>query len=211
MRWAIVAVVVVVAATVALIIRPPLTQPGLAHDLIGMRREIDFRAVTFPADASQRFSISDLPRAMRERYEDQVTQDKRHQDQLGLLLDRFGWPTEKMVGREAISAAMLVVQRAPDLEFKDRALSLMQRVGADDNANYAILVDQIAAWRQQPQTYGTQWTCAEDGGVKLTTPLKDPEHLAELRRKVGLPTYDKFARAFCGVPADDNGVRIIRR
>jgi hypothetical protein len=194
-----------------LIIRPPIKQPALAHELIAMRREVDFQAVSFPRNDAQRFSLADLPEAMRKRYEDQVTRDKRHQARLNSLLDRYGWPTKKMVGREAVDAAMLVVQRAPDLEFKDHALSLMQRAGADDNPNYAILVDQIAVWRQQPQTYGTQWTCSDEGHVTLTTPVKDPDHLAARRHQVGLPTYDKFAREFCAVPANDDGVRIITR
>jgi hypothetical protein len=212
MRWAIVAVVVVVAATLALVIRPPIKRPALAHDLIAMEREIDFRAVSVPT--GQQFRLSDLPKSIQERFEDQSTQDQRHMDRMVVLLERYGWPTEKMVGREGVRAAILVVERAPDIAFKDRAVSLMQQVGADDNPEYAQLVDTVAVFKGEPQTYGTQWTCSADSGddamhVRLTTPLKDPDHLVALRRSVGLPPYDKFARAFCASPGD--GPRIIKR
>jgi hypothetical protein len=211
MRWAIVAVVVVVAATLALIIRPPIKRPSLAHDLIAMQREVNFQAVTFAGAPRGRISIGDLPAAMRNRYEDQLTQDQRHQDHMDRLLDRYGWPTERMVGREGVNAALLIVERAPAIEFKGRALSLMQHAGADDNERYARLVDMVAVAKNEPQTYGTQWTCSDDNHVALMTPLKDPDRVVALRQRVGLPAYDKFARAVCAVPANDDGVRIIRR
>jgi hypothetical protein len=194
MRWAIVAVVVVVAGTFALIIRPPIKEPALAHELIAMRREVDLPAVSFRP--GQPINFGDLPSQIQNRAEEQATQDQRHQDRMTVLLDRYGWPTKKMVGTEAIEAALLVVERAPDPDFKARAISLMEQAGETHNQDYARIVDLIAVSRQQPQTYGTQWQC-ENGTYKYMTPLKDPAHLRELRRGVGLPPADKFANDFC--------------
>lgn len=207
MRWAIVAVVVVVAATFALIVRPPIKQPALAHKLIAMQREVDFRAAQ--TEPGQQFSLSSLPEALKNQFEDQAKQDRRHQQTLSGLLDSYGWPTKKMVGTEGVNAALLVVDRAPDLEFKQHAIDLIQQAGADDNEEYARIVDLVAVMQQLPQTYGTQWSCSDEGGrlhVQLTTPLKDPENVVALRRKVGLPAEDKFAAAACSGDA-----RIIRR
>jgi hypothetical protein len=200
MRWAIVAVVVVVAGTFALIIRPPIKEPALAHELIAMRREVDFPAVSFAPGRSIR--LGDLPSELKGRFEDQVQQDQRHQDRLTVLLDRYGWPTEKMVGREAVGAALLVVERAPDADFKQRAVSLMQQVGATHNQDYARVVDLVAVSRGEPQTYGTQWQC-ESGTFKYLTPVKDSAHLRQRRRDAGLPPADKFARSFCAEPGGD--------
>lgn len=200
MRWAIVAVVVVVAGTAALVIRPPIKEPALAHELISMRREVDFPAVSFRPGRG--VSLGDLPSDLRDRYDDQAKQDERHQDRMLVLLDRYGWPTEKMVGREAVDAALLLVNRAPDLAFKERALSSMREVGANNSPEFAILVDQVAIGRGEPQTYGTQWQCA-DGAIQYTTPLKDPTHLARLRHTVNLPPEDKFARDICSDPGSD--------
>ena len=208
MRWAIVAVVVVVAATFALIVRPPIKQPTLAHKLIAMQREVDFRAVSVAP--GQQFSLSNLPDVLKNQFEDQVKQDRRHQDTLSGLLDSYGWPTKKMVGREGVNAALLVVDRAPDLAFKQRAIGLIQQAGEDDNEQYALLVDLVAVMQQLPQTYGTQWSCEPNGDgslrVHLTTPLKDPRHVVALRRKVGLGAKDRFAERACS-----GDYRIIKR
>ncbi|HUR78938.1 MAG TPA: DUF6624 domain-containing protein [Acidimicrobiales bacterium] len=194
-RVAIVAVVVVVAATLALLVRPPLKKPGLSHELIAMQREIDEVNVNF-GSAGGRFSISDLPEALRDRLAEARDIDLENMNRLRPLLERYGWPSEKQVGREALHAAITVVQRAPEVAFKEFAIGLMKRARADDSADYARLVDIVAVTKGEPQTYGTQWTC-EDGTAKPVTPVKDPARVQELRRQVGLDQYDKFAVDLC--------------
>jgi hypothetical protein len=195
-RVAIVAVVVVVAAALSLLIRPPIKEPALSHQLIAMQRAWEGEAVNFRGGPGQRFSIADLPDDLQSQFEKSRDIDQENVDALRPLLERFGWPTKKLVGREAVHAAMSVVQRAADLAFKEFAIGLMQKAGADDNEEYARLVDQIAVMKGEPQTYGTQWTC-EDGDARPVTPVKDPDQAAARRASVGLEPYEKFARQFC--------------
>jgi hypothetical protein len=207
MRWATVAVVVVVAAAMALLIRPPIKDPALAHELISMQREIDKYALQFTGSA--RPNLSDLSDALRNKQRDAALVDKAHADRLAQILDEQGWPTKNQVGGEAALAAMNVVGRAQDVGFKVRALGLMQKAGVKPDAQYARLVDMVAVIRGEPQTYGTQWNC-ENGAFKLVTPLKDPNRAQQLRREAGLPAFDKFAAAFCAEPGDNRPV-IIRQ
>ena len=206
MRWATVAVVVVVAATLALLIRPPIQDPATAHDLIAMQRAIDKYSVRFIGGDQPSFSqISD---ALRNKQEDASKVDAANTERLRRILDAHGWPTDKEVGSEALRAAFNVVSRSQDVSFKVRAIGLMQQSGLKPTPEYARLVDMVAVAQGQPQTYGTMWTCSDDGHVKLLTPLKDPDNLASLRRAAGLPVYEGFADDFCAGP--DRRV-IIRR
>jgi hypothetical protein len=208
MRWATVAVVVVVAATVALLIRPPIKDPALAHELISMQRDIDQFAVRF--NGAGPVNIGDISDALKNKMRDANEVDRKNTDRLADILATHGWPTDKQVGSEAALAAMNVVGRAQDVDFKARAIALMDKAGVQPNPQYARLVDMVAVSKGQPQTYGTQWNC-ENGSLKLMTPLKDPQHLQQLRREAGLDAYDKFALQFCAEPNTDGGRIIIRR
>ncbi len=55
------------------------------------------------------------------------TIDIRNTARMKEIIDRFGWPTSKMVGDEASQAAWLIVQHADlDPEFQKECLSLMK-------------------------------------------------------------------------------------
>jgi hypothetical protein len=189
-RVATVAVVVVVAALFALIVRPPIKEPAYSHELIAMQREVESFNVNFFGGGGGRVSFGELSEALEDQVRDAAVVDQKNQDRLAVLLDRYGWPTEKQVGREAVRAAITVVQRAPDVAFKERALGLIKAAGQDDTVDYARLVDQIAVAKGEPQTYGTSWTCV-NGVARPATPVKDPERAIELRRQLGMDSYER--------------------
>jgi hypothetical protein len=198
----VVAVVVVVVAIFAVLLRPPISNPALAHELIGMERESREAQVFFGGPPGQ-IQLGDLSAALRDRVSDSTEIHKRHTARLVEIMAKHGWPTEKAVGREGAFAAMNILRRSDgDSAFFTNALSLIARAGADDTPEYAQLVDRIAVTSDQPQTYGTQWTC-RNGEVSPQTPIKDRANLDARRRRVGLPPYatdvgngGKFA--FCG-------------
>jgi hypothetical protein len=209
MRWATVGVVVVVAAVLALIIRPPIKEPGVAHELIAMQRAIDETGVQF--FGSGRPNIGDISDALQNKLDDADAVDAKNSVRLGRILDAHGWPTEKEVGEEAEQAALNVVGRSRDVALKERALDLMAKAGIKRNERTARLIDMVAVIKGEPQTYGTQWTCQNGYAVPLT-PVADPDRALELRRQVGLPAFDKLATEFCrdGTPTSEGGY-IIRR
>ncbi|MEY2418434.1 MAG: hypothetical protein QOG90_1114 [Actinomycetota bacterium] len=208
MRWATVAVVVVVAATMALLIRPPIKDPALAHELISMQRDIDQFSLRF--NSAGPVNIGDLSEALKKKIRNADEVDKANADRLAEILATHGWPTEREVGKEAAFAAMNVVGRAQDVDFKVKAVALMDKAGVERNPQYARLVDMVAVIKGQPQTYGTQWNC-ENGTYKYMTPLKDPAHIRRLRQDVGLPPSDAFRNDFCAEPGANGAVQIRRR
>ncbi len=203
----IVAVVVVVAAILAVLLRPPIANPTLAHELIGMDRESQSAQVSFSGPPGQ-FRFGDLDAALQERLTDATAVYRRHTARLVEIMADHGWPREKAVGREGAHAAMNILRRSDgDARFFTNALSLIAQAGADDSPEYAQLVDRIAVTSDQPQTYGTQWTC-RNGEVSPQTPIKDRANLNERRRRVGLPPYESDVEsggkfAFCGSVVED--------
>jgi uncharacterized protein DUF6624 len=206
MRWATIAVVVVVAATFALVVRPPIKDPSTAHELIAMQRAIDKVVVRFFGPAQP--SLGEISDALRNKQDDAAKVDDANSVRLARILDAHGWPTKKEVGGEAVQAALNVVSRSRDVDLKVRALDLMQKEGVPLTPEYARLVDMVAIAQGVPQTYGTMWTCSDDGHVKLITPLKDPNNVMSLRRKAGLPAAERFASDFCANPGQ---VRLVKR
>ena len=63
--------------------------------------------------------------------------------------------------------------------------------GEADRGELAYLTDRVAANAGQPQTYGTQLGCAEDGKPKLA-PLAEPDRVDELRAEAGLPALEEY-------------------
>lgn len=59
-------------------------------------------------------------------------------------------------------------------------------MGVHQSGDVAYLTDRVAANAGEPQTYGTQKGCSEDG-EPLPAPLADPERVDELRSAAGLP------------------------
>lgn len=95
-----------------------------------------------------------------------------------------------MVGDDGATAAWAITQHSDlDPQFQRQMLILMQAAAAAGEASpgdVAYLTDRVAANAGEPQTYGTQMGCSENG-KPLPATLADPERVDELRASAGLP------------------------
>ena len=128
-----------------------------------------------------------------------ATVDRRNTARLKEIVDRHGWPTYSLVGRDGADAAFLLAQHADmDPAFQKRASSLMEPLVASGEAtasNYAYLRDRTHA----PQRFGTQGRCV---GKSEWAPreIEQPEEVDVRRASVGLPPmheYVKVVSQFC--------------
>lgn len=138
----------------------------------------------------------------------EITQYWRKVDQLNSqeikkLITRYGWPDQKIIGKQYCHDVWLLVQHADqDLILQQLALrSLKANAGHDQDAlkQYAYLYDRIQVHKNLPQRYGTQGYCVK---VHNWQPflLEDKTHLDQLRNKVGLNSfvfYKKQLDQFC--------------
>ena len=116
--------------------------------------------------------------------------DEERTERLAEIIAEHGWPSYSLVGEEAEDAAWAIAQHSDhDPDFQRLALRhLRAAVEAGDASpgNLAYLTDRIAVGAGEPQTYGTQIGCGEDGPTPAT-PIEDEARVDERRAAVGLP------------------------
>jgi hypothetical protein len=116
--------------------------------------------------------------------------DEERTERLREIIVAHGWPTYSLVGEEAEDAAWAIAQHSDhDPDFQRDAREWLQIAVENDDAspgNLAYLTDRIAVGAGEPQTYGTQIGCGEDGPAP-STPIADEAAVDERRAEVGLP------------------------
>lgn len=125
------------------------------------------------------------------------------------VIDRHGWPTYSMVGKEASLAAFLLVQHADeDPEFQAECLPLLEAAVARGEASprdFAYLTDRVRVKQNRPQLYGTQYGAKQNeeghivldeaGQVIYELPLvEDVERLDERRAAAELGPWIDYEK-----------------
>jgi hypothetical protein len=111
---------------------------------------------------------------------------------LKAIIAEHGWPTVSMVGIRGSSAAALIASGSRSPEFKAEVLALMEPLIQRDEVSafdYSRVYDDV----HTPQRFGTQMTC-ENGLLKPTKPVEDPDHLEERRSALGLIKLPQYCR-----------------
>src|SRR5690242_5238377 len=122
------------------------------------------------------------------------------------LIDRHGWPSEEIAGKDGAEAAWLIAQHAiGEPEFQRRALQWM-RESADQGLtpawHAAYLEDRIAMCEGRPQRFGTQWLDDPRDGRVRPWKLADVERVNEFRAGVGLPDLRPIPEPGPDLPSD---------
>jgi hypothetical protein len=140
-----------------------------------------------------------------------VEVDRSNTDRLKKIVEAVGWPRRSDVGKEAASAAWLIAQHTGDRAFQEHALELIEPLldqGEVAKPSYALLEDRVRCHRGEKQIYGTQYSMKRVDGVMHfgpLTPIDDPEHLDERRKKMGLEPHEEYVatlKKLYGVPDD---------
>ena len=110
------------------------------------------------------------------------------------IMEKIGYPTRDKVGKEANSAAWLIIQHAiGQPAFMKKSAELLEKAVQENKANpieLAYLTDRIAIFEGQPQLYGTQFDWDEDGKISPNQ-LDDLAKVNQRRKVLGLPTLEK--------------------
>lgn len=105
------------------------------------------------------------------------------------IIEEFGWPTITLVGKDGEDAAWAIAQHSDlDPAFQDFALEWLRaaaQAGEASLGNLAYLEDRVLVARGEPQRWGTQIRCGEDGPVPAT-PIVDEATVDERRTEAGL-------------------------
>jgi hypothetical protein len=131
--------------------------------------------------------------------------DQENTDRLSAIVEKYGWPTNTLVGKDGAHAAWLLVQHADaNLKFQRKCLDLMKKLSKDEASpvDVAYLTDRVLLAEGKKQVYGTQFTSS--GGKWEPRPLEDPANVDKRRAEVGLPPlaeYVKSLQSLYGTPA----------
>ncbi len=128
--------------------------------------------------------------------------DTENTERLGEIVERHGWPTYTLVGKDGAQAAWILAQHADSSpKFQRKCLDLMAKVPRDEisRRDVALLTDRVLLAEGKKQVYGTQFTM-ENGKCK-PRPLEDEANVDKRRKEVGLPSlaeYFQEAESFYG-------------
>lgn len=132
--------------------------------------------------------------------------DQTRTERLKEIIRERGWPTHSLVGEQAEDAAWAIAQHSDhDPAFQREALAWLTVAVENGDAspgNLAYLTDRIAVGAGEPQIYGTQIGCTEDGPTPAT-PIEDEATVDERRAEVGLPPLADYYAELEAICAED--------
>ena len=121
--------------------------------------------------------------------------DEENTTWLGGVVEKHGWPTHSLVGKDGAHSAWLLVQHADrDAKFQRKCLDLMTKALKDEvsQSDVAYLTDRVLLAEGKKQRYGTQFTVAN--GKWEPRPLEDPANVDKLRKDAGLQPLDEYKK-----------------
>jgi hypothetical protein len=121
--------------------------------------------------------------------------DKKLTAELKDIVQKFGWPTIRLVGYEASHAAMRILNHSPDRDFQKEWIPQLQKmVEQDEIAGFelGLIIDKLLRAEGKPQLFGSQFRV--EGDFIIMEPVQDPEHLDQRRARYLLPPIMEYIK-----------------
>ena len=122
--------------------------------------------------------------------------DREHEAPLKVIFERYGVPTYAMVGVEAASSFVIMIQHQSP-EFRRRVLPKLNanvQAGQADSSDYAMMYDRSSRDAGRKQLYGENLECNNENPTLHEAPIEDEEHVNVRRAQVGLIRVELYAR-----------------
>ena len=113
-----------------------------------------------------------------------------------LILDKYGWLGEDIIGSQGNLTLFLVIQHA-DSSTRREYLPMMEQAvkqGKANAGNLALLEDRMAFERGKKQIYGSQIGYNPETKRNYVLPLEDPDNVDKRRREVGLGPLSDYVQ-----------------
>lgn len=110
------------------------------------------------------------------------------------IIEKFGWPTESLVGADGAKAAHRIAQHSINHpQFMRECRQLLGEASTNGEVprwQFAYIDDRVRVFEGFSQRFGTQWRDGPEGLEPY--PIEDPEHVDELRAALALPSLDEL-------------------
>jgi len=184
------------AATVA--------NPELQKELLErMKVDQEARKAFGSLPAKQQGADEEAKKAFLALLEKAQAIDKSNTAWMKEVVEKHGWPGNRLVGKDGAQAAWLLVQHADlDRPFQKRCLELLQAAvekGDVAGQHLAYLTDRVRVGDKQKQLYGTQFRQVD--GKLEPFPIEDEEKVDERRKAVGLQPLAEYLKFAAGQSA----------
>lgn len=121
--------------------------------------------------------------------------DMARSRQMKRIVNKYGWPTKKIVGKRSSHFAWLLVQHADnDVRFQEYCLKLIKETGRNDKVTkrqVAFLTDRVLVNKGKSQVYGTQFYADKDGKI-IPRPIFNLSHLDDRRKIMDLRSFKEY-------------------
>ncbi|GEN73528.1 DUF6624 domain-containing protein [Chryseobacterium lathyri] len=128
-------------------------------------------------------------------------QDQKNLVKVEKIIEKYGYPGKSMVGEPENYAVWYVIQHSPKIE---KYLPLIKKAADEKELPfrlYAMMLDRKLMYENKEQIYGTQIRSVfstKNGKTETLSfvwPIKDPEHVNELRKNSGFGrTIEDYAK-----------------
>lgn len=124
--------------------------------------------------------------------------DQKNVKRLVEIINKYGWPTRSLVGKEASVTAFLIIQHA-DLAHQKKYFPLLKAAvaaGEADPDDAALLEDRILMREGKNQIYGSQLRFNEKTQRLELWPIEDEKNVDARRATVGLEPLADYLKRF---------------
>lgn len=168
----------------------PPQYPELAKELIAMRKpdqKLRIRYVKMLQSGKQSSN------RFRKTTTQLLATDRQNTARMREIVAQYGWPTYDLVGREASSAAWILVQHADRSPlFQAHCLPLLKAAVDEGQAsprNYAYLYDRVQLAFGYTQRYATQSTKNEFTNTGFFQTIQEEDQVQERRATMGIDKH----------------------
>lgn len=150
---------------------------------------------------------SKSPEELHNVIERMNTTDSLNQEQVKIILEKYGWLGISSVGEKASDAIFYVVQHAP-VDFMEEYYPQLEELvsrGEASQQHAAMMQDRILMYNNKKQIYGTQASSlVREGKTMVMWPVEDPENVNKRRKEVGIQKTIEEAAAGMNAVYDPN-------
>lgn len=169
---------------------------SLMRELEEIYKMDDELRVELDRSGNSRFDQSNM--LSNDLWRRQLIRDSINQIKIARIIEKKGYPGNKMVGNDLAGITFLVIQHAP-LEYQKKYMPVVWQAvhaGQLDKKYYAYLLDRVNMFEKKKQIYGTQVVFNQNIKSLELYPVEDIQYVDERRKQVGLGPLKEYLKEF---------------